>query len=128
MKGVEETLQNFVFIVATIVAIFLLVAIVSNLLQPTIPEELEVKGSEEQVMQELRNLIYECWDKYRGSLEAHICFKIFFNFDGNITEDKLIEKIDVSRIEKENVEVENIDGPCNLLIKYGVNKVILETR
>ncbi len=128
MKGVEESLQTIIFVIGSIVAVSLLITIVLTFTETNFSNELEIEGNKQDSIQELRDCIYKCWDKNKGRIESSICFKIFVNFTGTITEDEVITGIDTSKIEEENIKIEIIEGPAYLLVKYERGKVIIENR
>jgi hypothetical protein len=128
MKGIEESLQMIIFIIGSIALVGMLITLTLTLTKTDSSTELKIEGDEQDIAQELRHYIYKCSDKYRGHTESFICFKIYANFTGTITENDIINIIDTSKINKENIKIENITGPAYLIVKYENNKITIENR
>lgn len=100
MKGVEKSIQNLIFIFATLVFVFILLSLAAHLLKRVeIPKKrLTLEGSKPLVLTDLAQLIYSCWEDNEGRKESIICYQVQFNTTEEIKEEDLVSILDCERI------------------------------
>ena len=100
MKGIEKSIQNLIFIFATLVFVFILLSLAAHLLKRVeIPKKrLTLEGSKPLVLTDLAQLIYSCWEDNEGRKESIICYQVQFNTTEEIEEEDLVSILDCERI------------------------------
>lgn len=117
-----------IFITASVFTILALIGLILNLMQFDYNEYGSIEGEKVDVLYGLRSYIYRCEEKSRGITDSSVCYKLFLNFTGTITQEELANILDESVFKSEELVVEDIQGPTEVIIKSENRKIFVETR
>jgi len=114
-----ELLEKIIFFVVAIVCILVLIGIAWNLLEiPNSQTEVKIQGDKTTIISKITNLIYKCFEDNVGERASVICFKVDFKSDGEISSSDILNKINNSKIDKNNVVADDLGSSGKIIIRY----------
>jgi hypothetical protein len=121
-------LERVLYVIIGVVAIVILVSISSQFFKLNFSQEkTKLSGEKTYVLNNLLNLIYECYEKNRGKTGSVICKEIIVNSAEDINSDEIINAVDTKRIEGTRVFAEDLKKSCEVTIRYENQNIYIET-
>jgi hypothetical protein len=114
-----EVLEKFIFIIAGIVCLIVLVSIGWNLFKVYIFQgKMSVYGDKMRVLDYIIPLIYKCFNENKDRRTSIICFKVDFKSNQEILSSDIINNLNPSKIDKKNVVAEDLGFSGKIIIRY----------
>jgi hypothetical protein len=114
-----ELLEKIIFFVVAIVCILVLIGMAWNLLKiPGSQTEVKIQGDKTTIISSITNLIYKCFGDNEGVRVSIVCFQVDFKSDGEISSSDILNKISNSKIDKNNVVVDDLGLSGKIIIRY----------
>jgi len=114
-----ELLEKIIFFVVAIVCILVLIGIAWNFLKISDSQtEVKIQGDKATIINRITNLIYKCFGDNEGKRVSVICFQVDFKSDGEIYSSDILSKISNSKIDKNNVFVDDLGLSGKIIIRY----------
>jgi hypothetical protein len=114
-----ELLEKIIFFVVAIVCILVLIGMAWNFLKiPGSQTEVKIQGDKATIISRINNLIYKCFEDNEGARVSIVCFQVDFKSDGGISSSDILNKISNSRIDKNNVVVDDLGLSGKIIIRY----------
>jgi len=114
-----ELLEKIIFFVVAIVCIVVLIGMAWNFLKiPGSQTEVKIKGDKATIISRITNLIYKCFEDNEGKRVSIVCFQVDFKSDGGISSSDILNKINNSKIDKNNVVADDLGSSGKIIIRY----------
>ena len=114
-----ELLEKIIFLVVAIVCVIVLITMAWNFFKNQ-PQDgsMTVSGDKKTVVNAITEEIYKCFEKNRDSRLSVVCIKGEFNSTKEINSTDILDKLDASRIDKNNVKADNLGVSGKIIIRY----------
>jgi hypothetical protein len=114
-----ELLEKIIFFVVAVVCILVLIGMAWNFLKiPNSQKEIKIQGDKGEVISKITNLIYNCFEENEGKKTSIICFQVDFISDQEISSSDILNNINPSKIDKENVVADDLGSSGKIIIRY----------
>lgn len=111
--------EQLMWVVVAIVCILVLIAIAWNILkQDNSQGNVKIQGDKKLVISNIINLIYRCFENNAGNEGSVICFRVDFESTENISSSDILNSINPSRLNSNNVKTSDLGSSGKIIIRY----------
>lgn len=122
-----ETLTKILILVASIVAIFIFISIAINFFNIFYKQEV-FEGDKDFVAEKIIEHIYKCYQDNYPRKVSKICYEFIIKSFDDIDSSYIINLIDEKKIDKNNLEIDNVPKNSNIIIRYENGKIYVKVK
>jgi len=112
-----EMWEWIVLLIASIVGMIVMISIATNYFRTEyIPKE--IVGDKELAIDDILRLVYKCYENNEGKKGSVVCYNVEIKVNEEIGSSDILEKIDNKKIDKSQVESDNLGKSGEIVIIY----------
>ncbi len=122
-----EMWNKILMIIVAIVCLIVILGVGSKLFREGIRETEDIEGHKSFVVGRILDLVYDCFNANDGKRGSVICEELTINSTETISSSDILDSIDTSKIERSNLEVDDLGKSAEIIIRYE-NQIIYVQR